>query len=415
MTKKTLAAVGAGLALAAVLSVPTMAQAAPAPVTPAAVSAATNDATDPRAQLEAFLAQTNLDPALQEKLRAAVAKLPADWQQRQAALAERFGLDHSAYREITQSVINPDDHQCAPTPMRDWASKSYAAAWKPLFLLTLFGAADIPTYDALIFGHEAKTNTFGVDGGITQEMNRTMTSLRRFWDIPKDVELMPMHGRVLSDPARVVRAYEVVYGMSREDAELYAGTVAEILAKYPEANGGDHPYLTFNAFAYDPQDDPWATELGITKRIVMGDGIVQAQEGIGLPAAEASRGILAHEYGHQVQYAKGLFASPLTGPEATRRTELMADAMSTYALVHSRGAALNAKRTLDVQKSFFNVGDCGFSSPGHHGTPNQRIRSTEWAAQVVDSAPNQGHKLTGHDFAAKFDAQLPVIVAPDAR
>ena len=35
------------------------------------------------------------------------------------------------------------------------------------------------------------------------------------------------------------------------------------------------------------------------------------------------------EFGHHVQFEDGLFNSPLTGAEATRRTELMADAFGT--------------------------------------------------------------------------------------
>ncbi|MFG2913101.1 hypothetical protein ACGF0D_09445 [Kitasatospora sp. NPDC048298] len=45
----------------------------------------------------------------------------------------------------------------------------------------------------------------------------------------------------------------------------------------------------------------------------------------------APRAILAHEFGYQVHYADGLFDNTkLTGPEATRRTELMTDAFGTY-------------------------------------------------------------------------------------
>lgn len=245
-------------------------------------------------------------------------------------------------------------------------------------------------------------------------MNREMTSLERFWDIPTDIQLIPMHGDMLSDRDRVVRGYEVVYGMPTAIAELYADIVEVVIDNVAGLRGGDHPALTFNAFAFDPQGDPVLTEMGVTKRIVIGDGILEGTDGIGLDDKAAPLGILAHEYGHQVQYAKGLFESPLTGPEATRRTELMADAFGTYQTVHARGTALNSARTLDVMQSFYSVGDCSFSSDGHHGTPNQRLRASQWAVDLVKSQSNQGHKLGSLEMSELFDAQLPTLVAPDA-
>ncbi|MFG2559274.1 hypothetical protein [Streptomyces sp. NPDC048496] len=110
----------------------------------------------------------------------------------------------------------------------------------------------------------------------------------------------------------------------------------------------------------------------------MGDGILEALKAVGLRDT-APRAILAHEFGHHVQYEDNLFANTtLTGPEATRRTELMADAFGTYFLTHSRGEALNTKRVLGSAQSFYEVGDCGFTNPGHHGTPNQRLAASSW-------------------------------------
>ena len=75
------------------------------------------------------------------------------------------------------------------------------------------------------------------------------------------------------------------------------------------------------------------------------------------------RAVLGHEFGHHVQYEDNLFDSPLTGPEATRRTELMADAFGTYFATHSRGLALNTKRVLQAEQTFYKVGDCAFNEP----------------------------------------------------
>jgi hypothetical protein len=93
----------------------------------------------------------------------------------------------------------------------------------------------------------------------------------------------------------------------------------------------------------------------------------------------------------------------------------MADAFGTYFATHSRGLSLNAKRVLQAEKTFYEVGDCAFNNDGHHGTPNQRLRASQWGANLADSAQKQGHILPSMTVAKQFDAALPSLVAPDAR
>ncbi|MFI7004957.1 hypothetical protein [Streptomyces sp. NPDC050145] len=92
----------------------------------------------------------------------------------------------------------------------------------------------------------------------------------------------------------------------------------------------------------------------------------------------------------------------------------MADALGTYFTVHKQGEALNKAYTLQDLRTFYNVGDCGFANPGHHGTPNQRYRSAAWGADLVKSADDQGHILPSLTVAGAFDKALPELVAPDA-
>lgn len=417
MSRKT-TVLGVSFALAASLAaVPTMATAAPSEQTSAVTTTtATTEAQTPQEKIEALLAQSNLPADAQQKIRDAAAKLPSNWTERQELAQEKYGVQDSEWHQIAGSAIDPDQYQCEPTELSAWLGQQMQDPGVALGLnmLSMFGATDLPTYDALLFGSQSKWNSFGVDGDYTTQLNREMKNLRSFWDVPSDIELIPMHGDMLSERDRVVRGYEVVYGLPTPIAELYADIVEVVLENVPALKGGDHPLLSFNAFAFDPQGDPVLTEMGVTKRIVMGDGIMAGLEGIGLDDKAAPLGVLSHEYAHQVQYAKDLFDSPLTGPEATRRTELMADAFGTYQVVHARGASLNTQRTLDVMQSFYSVGDCSFSSDGHHGTPNQRMKASEWAADLVDSRPNQGHKLSSDQMTQRFEQQLPKIVAPDA-
>ncbi len=93
---------------------------------------------------------------------------------------------------------------------------------------------------------------------------------------------------------------------------------------------------------------------------------------------------MAHEFGHHVQYELGVFDTGPTDPaEATRRTELMADAMASYFGTHKKGLALNSKRVADALLSFYTVGDCYFDDPGHHGTPLQRQRAADWGSGLA--------------------------------
>ena len=114
-----------------------------------------------------------------------------------------------------------------------------------------------------------------------------------------------------------------------------------------------------------------------------------------------------------MQFEDNLFDSPLTGPEATRRTELMADSFGTYFATHARGLSLNDKRVLKAEQSFFEVGDCAFDNPGHHGTPNQRLRAATWAADLANAARPQGKILPSLTLADMFEEKLPEFVAPD--
>ncbi|MEV7237018.1 hypothetical protein AB0N06_24565 [Streptomyces sp. NPDC051020] len=367
------------------------------------------------ASLSSVIDTSKLDPKAKALVDEILAKLPADWQSRRAAAAAKYGIADTQWADIRNSAINPGDYQCQDTELSAYADSLLAGADQPMlvFFLYLLGGFDMPTYDALLFGTESKSNTFGVNGEYTNELTSEGKDLKKFWDIYSgDIQLMPMHGTdVFSSPERLSRTLSVLYGGTPEDNMGLAWLIIALVQYEPVLQDGANPMFTFNAFAYSEKEDP--QPLGISDRIVMGDGILQATKAIGLDDT-APRAILAHEFGHHVQYEDGLFASKLTGPEATRRTELMADAFGTYFLTHSRGEALNTKRVLDSAKSFYQVGDCGFTSNGHHGTPNQRLASSTWGASVANDAANQGHILPSMKLDELFEAKLPDIVKPDA-
>ena len=122
---------------------------------------------------------------------------------------------------------------------------------------------------------------------------------------------------------------------------------------------------------------------------------------------------MGHEFGHHIQYELGLFTEE-ESPEATRRTELMADAYAAYYGVSKKGLALNAKRVIDALEAFYVVGDCSFDSNGHHGTPNQRERAAQWGVDLAKANQPSSFVIDAAVLAELFDEALPEIVAPDA-
>lgn len=198
-----------------------------------------------------------------------------------------------------------------------------------------------------------------------------------------------------------------LYGTTEEEAGEWADFFADLLATFPQYRNGDHPVFTFNAVAISGFD-PGAPYEVIPPKIIMGDGILDGYTAIGYGDV-APQAVLAHEFGHHIQFQLKLFKG--TGPEATRRTELMADAFSAYFLAHARGQSMQWKRVKQFLQVFFNIGDCSFTNNSHHGTPRQRMAAAEWAYSIVEASQKQGHILSAVQFAAMFDAALPQLVA----
>jgi hypothetical protein len=319
--------------------------------------------------------------------------------------------------ERARRAIDPGDYVCpASTPIVSWYVGEVreiiaedAAAYSLLYNL----AADlIPTYEALFLQTDATPQYFGYDGEYTKVMQKTDRDIRRFWDIySDDIQLLGMHGSMLLDEERVTAAYVNVFGIAPATAAVYASMVRDAMLELESVDGGNHPFFSFNAFAFSTGGG------SIPDKIVMGDGIMAGYEAMGFGDV-APQAIFAHEFAHHIQYENGYFddeiANSGSAAEQTRYTELMADAMSAYFLTHKRGAAMNRKRVEQFLEAFYQIGDCGFTSPGHHGTPNQRMAAAQFGFDVADAAQKQGHILTAEQFYDLFVAAYPTLIAPDA-
>jgi hypothetical protein len=331
---------------------------------------------------------------------------------RSDALAARFGVEKSSARLAVDRAVAKTE--CGATDLDayvDGLINGFSDA-EFNFLLGHLEMLDIPTYDALLHGTTTDPR-YALRGDYAQTITKTFRDVKRFWDIQSgDIQLMSMHGSVLTDPARVARDLTEVFDYTPQEAAAYAQEVAAAIKK-GWFDGGNNPFFTLNAFAFSAEGDPDPLVQGVPDKLIFGDGIIDALNAMGLGDV-GPRAVLGHEFGHHVQFEDGLFDSPLTGAEATRRTELMADAFGTYFATHARGLALNTKRVLLVEKSFYDVGDCYFTDPGHHGTPLQRERSSAWAAGIADAARPQGAILPSLTFANMFEKKLPELVAPTA-
>ncbi|HKH62521.1 MAG TPA: hypothetical protein VKA49_16875 [Flavitalea sp.] len=318
-------------------------------------------------------------------------------------------MQEPGYKELVQNATAVVPTPCnANTPLSLWLDGELADWNSTVFSYAInTGMLDLPTYDAFIFENSSANQYFGRNGEYTQRLVKTFKDLKRFWNIESDdIAMVAMHGGMLRDRDKLIRTYVAVFGLSPASAALYADLVLALLDFFPQYRNGDHPIFTFNAFAVESFEFP---PYGIIPdKIVIGDGIMEAYTALGFGDV-APQAILAHEFGHHIQSDLNLFG-PFT-PESTRRTELMADAYSAYYLSHARGASMQWKRVQQFLQVFFNIGDCGFTSPDHHGTPTQRMAAAEWGYSIANDAQKQGHILTVEEFTALFDAQLPALVA----
>lgn len=340
------------------------------------------------------------------------------------ALPEGRLTDGELIRVVGEAseAINPGDYQCSQPPLIN----AYVNAINQVFFeepaifefLYFNVLADIvPTYEALIFLEEDRQNAeYGYDGEFTNQVKRTIKDLRRFSDIDGEIiNVVPMKGSMLQDRDRVARTYQspLVFGLDEATAYFIADQIQLALDASNLLNGGNHPLFAFNAFAF-------SGGLGIPPKIVMGDATLNMYADFGLGDV-AGPAILAHEWAHHVQYQRDYFSDPIpsldppaNAAEATRYTELMADAWAAYYLTHKRGGTMNQKRVEQFLEVFFQIGDCAFSDPSHHGTPNQRMAAAQWGFDLADSQQKNGMIMSSEQFHDAFVGAYLGFIQPDA-
>jgi hypothetical protein len=113
----------------------------------------------------------------------------------------------------------------------------------------------------------------------------------------------------------------------------------------------------------------------------------------------AVAGILAHEWGHRVQFTFH-WDKQLTGPEL----ELEADALSGYYMALEKSFAWG--QIDQYFASTFNTGDYEVASPQHHGTPNQRVAAAYLGVQLAVEAVNSKVPFTYQELHERIISDL---------
>jgi hypothetical protein len=399
-----LAATALGLAL-----IPGPVHAAP----PASIGAGGGIVAPPQFDLAAA---RSADPATRARIDAITALLPTNWQAMLAEKQERMGLKPTLAQQVVAEAIDPSLYECQDTQFSTYTQGLIEGVdLDTLLVLVIFGVLDYAAYDALIYGQANNETDYGLPASHKSTLKRTFKDAQQFWDVDLfDIKFMAMQNDMLQDPERVARMVSFLWGIAEDQAAAIAAEIMAIINSAPALDAGRNPIFTLNAFAFTAEGETDPVLSNVSDKVVFGEGLLTALDVLGLGSA-GSRAVLAHEMAHHVQFEQGLFDSPLTGAEATRRTELMADGFGTYFVAHSRGLNFNGVQIHQAQQAFYEVGDCSFESSGHHGTPNQRLRASVWGAQVAQQATGTQPILPSMNLYNRFERKFPALIKPDAR
>lgn len=117
----------------------------------------------------------------------------------------------------------------------------------------------------------------------------------------------------------------------------------------------------------------------------------------------AVAGVLAHEWGHLVEYR-------FNWNQEQPFMELEADAWSGFYMALRKQYAWS-----QIEGYFRNVyatGDYNFNSPTHHGTPNERINSAYLGVLLAIEILQSGEPLTYQEIHSRFEQAIRNDIAP---
>eukprot|EP00977_Amphora_coffeiformis_P012940 scaffold3296_cov171-Amphora_coffeaeformis.AAC.3 len=294
------------------------------------------------------------------------------------------------------SLINPNSYVCEPGLVDAFFFEVSSSVDPENFsLLTETGALSWPFVFAFFFADD-DTDVYLVDQKTTKLYGRRLAQLGKFWDIKFDyVSRRSISGSIIKDT-------EVM--LEEEEIRSILTSVQDVIENDPNI-GYDFPFFSFNAVAQptdltDPEAPPPLTAFG--------EGLLAYADFAGLDDTILTI-VTAHEYGHLITLS-GIVDVPRDfSPEGTRYIELMADVFAAYFGAHIKGATYQTKRVVETVRDLFDFGDCTFSSPGHHGTPNQRAAAATLGINLAKAAGPKIH--TVQQVLDAFNAAFDDIIA----
>lgn len=302
-----------------------------------------------------------------------------------------------------EGVVEPSE--CGPTAFNDAYNASVSSNLDDL------GAYWYPNYADLNFYYSLTDESkpyFGENGQYTNFVNKRTRELEKFWGMPDEVSVRGQHNSTLNDKEKIRETLVFWYGMPEALAQAYADEFVD----YVNVNSTfliESPLVSFDGFAIALDG-----LFGQGDLIVIGDGIIEIMTDAGVEDKIVWTGIMAHEWAHQIQFNNEAIWYPNGAadntPEATRTTELEADFFAAFYMTHKRGATYNWKRVEGFLELFFNIGDCAFTSSGHHGTPLQRMEASRLGYELAKSAKKNGHILSADEVHEAFSSLLGSIV-----
>ena len=146
-----------------------------------------------------------------------------------------------------------------------------------------------------------------------------------------------------------------IYGQLTKVVNLWGQSTLTLRIVHDDAN----PNSTYNAISYS-----------YPRKIYFGEAIYRAALAKGqiVPAM-----ILAHEFGHQLQYSYNL---PSVTENTARPNELEADGFAGYYMRSPNGYNATWAAAGPGFEFAYAIGDYSTTSAGHHGTPPQRRSAT---------------------------------------
>jgi len=170
---------------------------------------------------------------LSPQIQQIVDNLPA-LRERAEAVKAKLGVEDNPVQDAVIDAIDPTQYECSDaTPpvvaaimpdVTNWTFEQRLAILHVLlFNMALMDAAYLP---------QTGPFTYGARGEFSNQVNRTIRDLKRFWDIPSgDVELVPAHGRSMLDDSvrlpRTIRGQFFVDEAVREDFAAFVKSLVD--------------------------------------------------------------------------------------------------------------------------------------------------------------------------------------------